>query len=86
MEIETYTELSKIFNKLYFKDKIKFLIQNKDKLTLAADGNWWGVKVTNSDIQEMLEEKEITFSIENEWQASQMFDLIDLLDLKITDI
>lgn len=69
-----------------FRGKIDAIRANKDILTLAADGNWWGVKVTDELIQETLEEEEIDFEIEKEWGHNEMYDLVYLLGIGITDI
>ena len=55
-------------------------------LTLASDGNWWGVKVKDKKIQEQLEDEDCTFRIENEWGASEMCVLVSLLGIDNTDI
>lgn len=84
--IDQYKELSKRFNKMSFRDKIKTIMDNSDILTLASDGNWWGVKAKNKEIQEQLEDSETQFTIVFEWQSSEMSDLVDLLGIGNTDI
>lgn len=83
---EQYVGMADRFNKLSFSMKIKTIMDNTDILTLAADGNWWGVKVKDKAIQERLYDDEKQFNIENEWQHRQMYDLIALLGIGITDI
>ena len=83
---EQYVGMADRFNKLSFSMKIKTIMDNTDILTLAADGNWWGVKVKDEAIQERLYDEEKQFNIENEWQYKQMYDLIALLGIGITDI
>ena len=83
---EQYVGMADRFNKLSFTMKIKTIMDNTDILTLAADGNWWGVKVKDKAIQERLYDEEKQFNIENEWQHRQMYDLIALLGIGITDI
>jgi len=84
--LEQYRQMSERFNKMSFREKISTLQKNSDILTLASDGNWWGVKVKDSEIQTQLRENEWQFNIENEWGSSEMFDLIDLLGIGNTDI
>jgi len=84
--LEQYQRMAIKFNKMNFRDKIKTIIDNKDILTLASDHNWWGVKVKDEKIQDQLFDTETGFNIENEWQASEMMDLIYLLDIDNTDI
>lgn len=76
----------KRFDKMSFIQKIKCIQANTDILTLASDHNWWGVKVKDKEIQEQLEEMDAPFTIENEWDSSEMHDLIFLLGIGITDI
>ena len=59
---------------------------NTDILTLASDGNWWGVKVKNNEIEEKLYELGENFNIENEWGYREMADLINFLGIDNTDI
>lgn len=84
--IEQYRKMAKRFNKMTFYDKIKTIRENKEVLTLASDGNWWGVKVRDVEIEEKLCEEEEQFNIELEWGASEMHDLIRLLGIDNTDI
>jgi len=53
---------------------------------LASDGNRWGVKVKDAEIQEQLYDNKWQFNIVNEWGSSEMFDLVDLLGIGNTDI
>ena len=73
-------------NKMSFIDKIKTIRDNKDILTLASDYNWWGVKVKDREIEEQLFDSETNFTIENEWHAGEIHDLIRLLEIDNTDI
>lgn len=84
--LEQYIEMSERFNKMSFYDKIKTIRDNSDILTLASDGNWWGVKVKNKDIQEQLFDSENEFQIEREWGSHEMCDLVSLLGIDNTDI
>lgn len=84
--IEQYRQMAKRFNQMSFYDKIKTIRDNKDILTLASDGNWWGVKVKDEEIQEELFDNEVQFNIENEWGSSEMYDLVHLLGIDNTDI
>lgn len=84
--IEQYRRMSKRFNKMSFYDKIKTIQDNKNILTLASDGNWWGVKVKDVEIEEKLREKEEQFDIEFEWGVTEMCDLIRILGIDNTDI
>ncbi len=84
--IEQYRQMSEKFNKMSFYDKIKTIRDNKDILTLASDGNWWGVKVKDEEIQEELFDNEEQFDIENEWRSSEMYDLVSLLGIDNTGI
>ena len=84
--IEQYRQMAKRFNKMSFYDKIKTIRDNKEILTLASDGNWWGVKVKKEEIQEELFDNEEQFNIQNEWQSSEIMDLVSLLGIDNTDI
>lgn len=84
--LEQYVEMAKRFNKMSFYDKIKTIKDNSDILTLASDGNWWGIKTKSKEIQEQLEELNKEFVIENEWGSSEMYDLINLLEIDNTDL
>ena len=84
--LEQYIEMAKRFNKMSFFDKIKVIKDNSDILTLASDGNWWGIKTKSKEIQEQLEELNKEFEIENEWGSSEMYDLINLLEIDNTDL
>lgn len=84
--IEEYMQMAKRFNQMSFCDKIKTIRMNSDILTLASDGNWWGVKVKDNDIQEELFDNGVEFNIKNEWGSSEMYDLISLLGIDKTDI
>jgi hypothetical protein len=78
--------MAESFNKMSFSERIKTIQENKDILTLASDGNWWGVKVKDDDIQEQLHDNESEFEIEREWGNSEMYDLISILGIDNTDI
>ena len=84
--IEQYRQMAKKFNQMSFYDKIKTIHENKEILTLASDRNWWVVKVKDEEIQEELFDNEEQFHIENEWQISEMMDLVSLLGIDNTDI
>ncbi len=84
--IEQYRQMAKKFNQMSFYDKIKTIRENKEILTLASDGNWWCVKVKDEEIQEELFDNEEEFYIKNEWQSSEMMDLVSLLGIDNTDI
>jgi hypothetical protein len=84
--IEQYLEMSKRFNKLSFEEKIKTIRKNRDVLTLVSDGNWWGVRAKDNDIQCQLDELDSNFSIEDEWDAREMCVLVFLLDIDNTDM
>jgi len=80
--LEQYVEMAKRFNQMSFYDKIKTIRDNSDILTLASDGNWWGVKVKDNYMQEILSDKEIIFNIENEWGSKEIHILIELLGIE----
>ena len=84
--IEQYRQMAKRFNQMSFYDKIKTIRDNSDILTLASDGNWWGVKVKDNDIQEELFDNEEQFVIQNEWGSSEMYDLVNILGIDNTHI
>lgn len=84
--LEQYRQMAERFNKMSFRDKILTIQKNSDILTLASDGNWWGVKVKDNEMQEQLSDNEWQFNIVNEWGSSEMFDLVDLLGIGNTDI
>tara|TARA_R110002051_G_scaffold308116_1_gene379491 strand:- start:176 stop:445 length:270 start_codon:yes stop_codon:yes gene_type:complete len=84
--IEQYGKMSKNFNQMSFSNKIKVIRDNSDILTLASDGNWWGVKVKDKEIQEYLFDNEEQFDIKNEWGSNEMFALVSLLGIDNTDI
>ena len=81
--IEQYRQMAKKFNQMSFYDKIETIRDNREILTLASDGNWWGVKVKDNEMQERLFDNEEQFNIENEWGSSEMFDLVSLLGIDI---
>lgn len=83
--LEDYKKMSDSFNKMAFIAKIETLQKTKDLLTLASDGNWWGVRVKDKKIQEQLEEDNCQFQIEKEWDCSEMCDLVFLLGIENTD-
>lgn len=85
-ELHHYKIFIKKFNSMSFVDKIKAVIERKTILTLASDGNWWGVKFKDDEIQSKLEEIEWELEIEREWGSSEMCDLIALLGIDNTDI
>ena len=84
--LEQYRQMAERFNKMSFRDKILAIQKNSDILTLASDGNWWGVKVKDTEIQEQLYDNEWQFNIVNEWGSNEMFELVDLLGIGNTDI
>ena len=84
--LEQYRQMAERFNKMSFRDKILTIQKNSDILTLASDGNWWGSKVKDNEMQEQLYDNEWQFNIVNEWGSSEMFDLVDLLGIGNTDI
>ena len=84
--IKQYIEMSKRFNRLSFSKNIITIRKNIDILHLAADGNWWGVKVRDTSIEEHLVENGQEFIIANEWGSGEMIDLVLLLGIDITDI
>jgi len=84
--IEQYRQMAKKFNQMSFYDKIKTIRDNKEILSLASDGNWWGVKVKDEEIQEELFDNEEQFNIENEWGSIEMDYLVSLLGIDNTDI
>jgi len=84
--IEQYRQMAEKFNQMSFYDKIKTIRDNKEILALASDGNWWGVKVKDEEIQEELFDNEEQFNIENEWGSSEMYYLVSLLGIDNTDI
>jgi|GEM_PF-2601756 len=84
--IDQYREMVEKFNRMTFIRKIEILRDNSDILTLASDGNWWGVKVKDKNIQEELSDNDEIFVIENEWGSSEMYDLISILGIGNTDI
>jgi len=84
--LQQYKGMAERFNKMSFKDKIKGLKQNTNILTLAADGNWWGVKALDEDIQEQLENDNCEFAIKFEWGSSEMYDLIDIIGIDVTGL
>ena len=81
--LQQYKEMSDKFNKLNFAEKIKTIRDNSDILQLASDGNWWAVWAKDKDIQEQLYERDNNFQIENEWDSSEMHDLVGLLGINI---
>ena len=81
--LEEYKQMAERFNKMSFRNKIVTIQNNSDILTLASDGNWWGVKAKDKEIQEQLEDE---FEIEKEWDSSEMYTLVDLLGIGNTDI
>jgi hypothetical protein len=84
--LDQYKRMSDKFNTLSFKQKIKVLIENRDILMLANDYNWWGVRLIDEEMQNLLEENDIVFSIHNEWDHEEMEDLISLLGIQLTHL
>jgi hypothetical protein len=84
--LSQYEKMAESFNKMSFSEKIKTIQKNKDILTLASDGNWWGVKVKDVEIQEQLYDNNNEFLIEREWGSREMYDLIWVLGIDNTDI
>lgn len=78
--------MARRFNQMSFREKIKTIRDNSDILTLASDGNWWGVKVKDKSIQEQLFENDKQFDITNEWGSREMCDLVSILGIGNTDI
>jgi hypothetical protein len=62
--LEQYRQMAERFNKMSFREKILTIQKNNDILTLASDGNWWGVKVKDIEMQEQL--------YYNEWQFNDL--------------
>jgi len=83
---EQYIEMSIRFNKFNFSDKIRTLKSNKEIFYLRGDGNWFGVKLKDKEMQEILDNEEITFNISNEWGADEIYNLLDILEINVTDI
>jgi len=73
-------------NAMNFKNKILYLQHNGHILTLASDGNCWGVRVKDTKIQEQLEDCECNFTITQEWDCHEMFDSISILKIGNTDL
>lgn len=84
--LKQYIEMLGRFNKMSFFDKINTIKDNSDILTLASDGNWWNVQTKSKEIQEQLEDLNREFEIENEWGSSEMYDLINLLEIDNTGL
>lgn len=82
--IQQYKAMANRFNAMSFSEKIRTIRDNPTMMQLANDGNWWGVKLTDTEAQEMIEEAEIYFEIESEWGSSEMQDLIALLGITNT--
>ena len=83
--LQQYIEMSERFNKMSFYEKIKTVKNNSDILTLASDGNWWGIKIKDKEIWVEFED-DYDFQIEREWGSSEMYDLISLLGIENTDL
>lgn len=84
--LEQYKRMVKRFNQMSFRDKIITIQNNRDILTLASDGNWWGVKTKDKEMQEQLEDEDFLFEIEMQWGSSEMCILVSLLGIDNTDI
>ena len=83
---EQYKKMAERFNKKSFREKIVVIQQNSDILTLASDYNFWGVKVKDKDIQERLNYENCKFTIRQEWGSTEIFELIDLLNIGNMDL
>ena len=83
--LDQYKQMAEKFNRMPFYKQIQTLLANKDILTLASDGNCWGVRVKDELIHEELSDSDSHFTIENEWGSSELFDLISLLGLENVD-
>ena len=83
---EQYIEMSEKFNKMTFINKIITLQKNKEIFSLGADYNWFGVKLKNKEMQEVLDNEEITFNISDEWGTDEIYCLLNILEIDITDI
>ena len=83
--LKHYVRMSEIFNRMSFYDKINIVKNNSDIITLASDGNYWGIKIKNKEIWEQFKE-DYDFKIEREWNSSEIHDLISLLGMDNTDI
>lgn len=86
LTVMDYVDMANHFNKLSFRSKIMYLIENKDIITLVADGNWWIIRANDPEIDEHLGDLDECFEIENEWGSEEMFTLVELLGLKIVGI
>jgi hypothetical protein len=84
--LEQYKQMAERFNKMPFREKIVTIQKNSDILTLASDGNWWGVKVKDKDIQKQLNDMDYQFTITSEWGSDEMNELVNLLGIGNTDI
>lgn len=83
--IDQYRQMAKNFNSKQFVEKIEILQRQTGLFCLASDGNWWRVKVLDSEIAEQLEKQGITFDIEQEWGTSEICSLVYLLGIKNDD-
>ena len=81
---DQYKKMSIRFNKMTFADRVKTIQENSDLFTLAADGNWWGVKIKDKEIEELFDENDLQFEIEREWSSREMYGLIFLLEMELT--
>ena len=87
LTLQDYINWSKEFNQLSFIEKIKVLKKHPDLLSLGCDGNWWGVKVKDKEIQEELEDDEKDyFYIEGEWGWREMESLLELIGVEVGDL
>lgn len=83
--LEQYREMSSAFNKMTFKEKINYIKNNQDIISLCNDYNWWNVVVNDKEIEELLCDKEENFQIESEWQWRQMVELLEMAGIEIKD-
>ena len=83
---DQYKKMSIRFNKMTFADRVKTIQENSDLFTLASDGNVWGVKIKDKEIEELFDENDLQFEIEREWGSREMYGLIFLLEMELTDL
>lgn len=80
--IDQYKRMSSKFNKSGFVEQINILKSNQDILELCSDGNWWGVKTKDKEIQGILEDLEKEFHIELEWGIQEIYCLLEVIGLQ----